>query len=71
MNTLQPFQAQPQLQAMLYALQNGGKPMGNQSIMPILHGLGAQKAFMQHSSPAQTLNVSPFGALAGRPTNAW
>ena len=71
MNTLPPNLAQPQLQAIMYALTHGGSPQGNQQIMPIMQGLGAQKHFMANASPAQTRNVSNFGALAGRPTNVW
>lgn len=56
----------PQLQAILHALTAGSLPMGNQSLMPIMEGLGAQKQWVKGASPAQTQNASVFGIMNGR-----
>lgn len=56
----------PQNQAILFALLHGGSPQGNQSLMPILQGLGAQQEWLRNATPAQTLNASNSGLLTAR-----
>lgn len=56
----------PQMQSLLIALARGGTPQGNQSLMPLLQGLGAQQDWLKNASPAQSLNASNIGILTAR-----
>lgn len=56
----------PQVQAILDALRNGGRPAGTQQLMPILGGLQGQQNFVNTASAPQTLLASNSGILAGK-----
>lgn len=56
----------PQIQSILDALRNGGRPAGNQELMPLLGGLGPMQNFVQHASAPQTQLASNPGILAGK-----